>query len=155
MRHAGRACGGASGATAIYLGRRLLAGSSALPAADAMRAASWLAFRRVSPHIWACWRWGLPCHDRHRPRGALLPHHFTLACEPHIRSVTCDDRRAIPSAVYFLWHFPGHCCRWPLATTVPCPVRTFLPVRPKPNRAAARPALRTEVLYHRALSAAR
>jgi hypothetical protein len=28
--------------------------------------------------IWACWRWGLPCHDRHRPRGALLPHHFTL-----------------------------------------------------------------------------
>ena len=26
----------------------------------------------------ACWRWGLPCHDRHRSRGALLPHLFTL-----------------------------------------------------------------------------
>ncbi len=33
---------------------------------------------RLSLLIWACWRWGLPCHDRHRPRGALLPHHFTL-----------------------------------------------------------------------------
>ncbi len=33
------------------------------------------------PLTWACWRWGLPCRDRHRPRGALLPHHFTLACD--------------------------------------------------------------------------
>ena len=32
-----------------------------------------------------------------------------------------------PSAVCFLWHFPGGCPRWPLATTVPCPARTFLP----------------------------
>ena len=28
--------------------------------------------------IWPCSRWGLPCHARYRPRGALLPHHFTL-----------------------------------------------------------------------------
>ena len=28
--------------------------------------------------IWSCSRRGLPCHGRYRPRGALLPHHFTL-----------------------------------------------------------------------------
>ena len=31
-------------------------------------------------------------------------------------------------AVSFLWHFPWGCPRWTLSTTVPCPVRTFLPV---------------------------
>lgn len=30
--------------------------------------------------IRSCSRWGLPCRDRYRPRGALLPHRFTLAC---------------------------------------------------------------------------
>jgi len=29
--------------------------------------------------IWSCSRWGLPCRVRCRPRGALLPHRFTLA----------------------------------------------------------------------------
>ena len=28
--------------------------------------------------IWSCSRWGLPCHGCCHPRGALLPHHFTL-----------------------------------------------------------------------------
>ncbi len=28
--------------------------------------------------IWSCSRWGLPCHECYHPRGALLPHHFTL-----------------------------------------------------------------------------
>ena len=28
--------------------------------------------------IWFCSEWGLHCHARYRPRGALLPHHFTL-----------------------------------------------------------------------------
>ena len=39
-------------------------------------------------------------------------------------------------AVYFLWHFPWHRCRWPLAITVPCPVRTFLPWLPTGDRLA-------------------
>jgi hypothetical protein len=30
------------------------------------------------------------------------------------------------SAVYFLWHFPAGYPGWLLATTVPCPARTFL-----------------------------
>ncbi len=42
----------------------------------------------------SCSRWGLPCHDRYRPRGALLPHPFTLTRRPWRR------------AVCFLWHFP-------------------------------------------------
>src|ERR1700693_6635812 len=28
--------------------------------------------------IWPCSRWGLPCRGCCHPRGALLPHHFTL-----------------------------------------------------------------------------
>jgi hypothetical protein len=33
---------------------------------------------------WSCSRWGFPCRPRCRRRGALLPHHFTLAfpCHP-------------------------------------------------------------------------
>ena len=38
----------------------------------------------------------------------------------------CRRARRQPSAVCFLWHFPWDHSRWPLATTVPCPVRTFL-----------------------------
>ena len=32
--------------------------------------------------IWSCSRWGLPCRFRCRPRGALLPHPFTLTHQP-------------------------------------------------------------------------
>jgi hypothetical protein len=39
--------------------------------------------RPVIP-IWSCSRWGLPCQDRYRPRGALLPHPFTLTGDPKI-----------------------------------------------------------------------
>ena len=48
-----------------------------------------------SPPAWACWRWGLPCRACRQPRGALLPHLFTLACNDgarvviHRRSVFC------------------------------------------------------------------
>ncbi len=73
---------------------------------------------RLSPLIWVCWRWGLPCRDRHRPRGALLPHHFTLTCDA--------NASRHPSAVWFLWHFPSAHAGLALPTTVPCPVRTFL-----------------------------
>ncbi len=42
-----------------------------------------LGFIRAGPlaaPIRSCSRWGLPCRPRCRGRGALLPHHFTLAC---------------------------------------------------------------------------
>ena len=82
--------------------------------------------------IWACWRWGLPCDDCHQSPGALLPHHFTLTCEPfHVRTA--------PSAVSFLWHYPSGRPGSPLATTVPCPVRTFLTQCQRTRRANAWP----------------
>lgn len=44
--------------------------------------------------IWFCsWR-GLPCRFRYRPRGALLPHPFTLTSGK-------------PEAVCFLWRYPS------------------------------------------------
>jgi hypothetical protein len=36
--------------------------------------------RAECPAAWSCRRWGLPCRRRHRRRGALLPHHFTITC---------------------------------------------------------------------------
>src|SRR5664279_3342810 len=33
---------------------------------------------RVSPPIWSCSRWGLPCRRHHCRRGELLPRLFTL-----------------------------------------------------------------------------
>jgi hypothetical protein len=65
----------------IHLGRSLPAGSCTLPAAGLALSQGW-EFASVdgppAAAAWACWRWGLPCRDGHPPRGALLPHHFTL-----------------------------------------------------------------------------
>ena len=44
-----------------------------------------------------------------------------------------------PLAVCFLWHCPWGCPRWPLATAVPCPARTFLPA-PHEAKRSDRPA---------------
>ena len=59
---------------------------------------------RAAP-IRSCSRWGLPCHQRYRRRGALLPHPFTLAVSEDM-------------AVCSLWHFPWGRPRRPLAGTV-------------------------------------
>jgi len=144
-------------AAVIRLGPPLPTGSSTLPGAGNGPG-------RPSPPIWACWRWGLPCRDRHRPRGALLPHRFTLACgcagtgergkagKPEWGTLAHLGWRCLvgvglffrsfvpaflrfhvpafprsPSAVCFLLHFPSAHAALPLTTTVPCPVRTFLP----------------------------
>src|SRR4051812_49110171 len=48
--------------------------------------------------------------------GALLPHRFTLTCGTFRR----------PSAVCFLWHFPAGHPDWPLTSTLPYGVPTFL-----------------------------
>ena len=53
---------------------------------------------RVAP-IRFCSRRGLPCRRRYRPRGALLPHPFTLA-------FSLDGLAASDPAVCFLWRFP-------------------------------------------------
>src|SRR4030042_1704928 len=68
-------------AAIIYLDRPLPAGSAlrqpTAPPAERLLAAR---TRAESPAAWSCRRWGLPCRRRHRRRGALLPHHFTIAC---------------------------------------------------------------------------
>jgi hypothetical protein len=94
------------------------------------RAARHPASRRGRLPIRSCTGWGLPCHPRHRGRGALLPHRFTLA--------TRSSRSR--SAVCSLWHFPaGHPDR-PLAGTLPCGARTFLgdPMPCRPTRSPGR-----------------
>ena len=52
--------------------------------------------------IWSCSEWGLPCHGCYQPRGALLPHHFTLTgAEALRRYVFCGTfRRLTPPRRY-------------------------------------------------------
>ena len=73
---------------------------------------------------WSCSRWGLPCHRRCRRRGALLPHHFTLAARPFVISEPGRARRYV-----FCGTFP----RVAPAGRYPAPclrgARTFLPLR--------------------------
>ncbi len=52
--------------------------------------------------------------------GALLPHHFTL-------TRASLSRRKARGAVSFLLHYPSGHPASPLASTLPCGVRTFLP----------------------------
>jgi len=56
--------------------------------------------------IRSCSRWGLPCRACYQPRGALLPHRFTLAC------------RQAGGRFPFLWHCPWGCPRRMLSGTV-------------------------------------
>src|SRR2546430_9887137 len=66
---------------AIHLGRSSPSASRDRPERRRGRPA-----RRREPRLappaaptWSCSRWGFPCRRRCRRRGALLPHHFTLA----------------------------------------------------------------------------
>ena len=68
-----------SALAAIPLGQALLRGSSNQPGRS-MRNTSAVrpeGLRRAAP-IRSCSEWGLPCRDCYQPRGALLPHPFTL-----------------------------------------------------------------------------
>src|SRR5690348_10061919 len=102
-----------SAATAIHLGRPLLAGSSVLPAHST---------GPVSPTpegvdscaVWTCSEWGLPSRSSHLERWwSLTPpfHPYRLPKQP---------------AVCSLWHCPAGHPGWLLATTLPCGARTFL-----------------------------
>ena len=54
---------------------------------------------------WSCSRWGLPCRRRCRRRGALLPHHFTLAA--HAVPKDCRARRCVSVALSLRSPPPG------------------------------------------------
>src|SRR5699024_9842342 len=66
-----------------------------------------------------------------RSPGTLVVSYTTVSPLPHGRSVA-----PVHAAVCFLWHFPANRSGLPLATTLPCGVRTFLETR---RPAAARP----------------
>ena len=72
--------------------------------------------------------------------GALLPHLFTLTGSG--RGGRTDPAAAIVPAVCFLWHCPAGRPGLPLATTVPCGVRTFLGAGPGSPRGALVPVPR-------------
>jgi hypothetical protein len=83
---------------------------------------------RLLPHlrtrrlpIWSCSVRGFACHDCYQPRGALLPHLFTLT---HRRSPPCGLE--LWWAVYFLCHCPSGRPARELPGALPCGVRTFL-----------------------------
>jgi len=59
----------------IHLGRLLPDASRDLPG---WRPKNMPAVRNGAIPIWSCSRWGLPCRCCYQPRGALLPHPFTL-----------------------------------------------------------------------------
>ena len=106
--------------TAIPLGRRLPGASSNLPGRqdlDTTRSSRLARNPRAVP-IRSCSRWGLPCRRRCRPRGALLPHRFTL-------TAAITQRAA---AVCSLWHFPWARARRTLSGTV-CPRSPDFPPR--------------------------
>jgi len=83
--------------TAIHLGRALLRTSRDQPGRrdGNVPCVCRRGFTRIGPPaapIRSCSRWGLPCRLRCRKRGALLPHHFTLAvpwCPMRRRYVFC------------------------------------------------------------------
>ena len=79
----------------IHLGRPLPGASRDRPGRRRGNAPEPLRSRPAVP-TWSCSRWGLPCRRRCRRRGALLPHHFTLAAR----------RRSAESAVCFCGTFP-------------------------------------------------
>ena len=87
---------------------------------------------KISLPIWSCSVWGLPCHDCYQPRGGLLPHPFTLtAGRVHgfcpLRNKPNSLRRfafCCTGRTYALKRKPRT-----LSGTLPCGVRTFLPLR--------------------------
>jgi len=125
-----------SGEMIIPLVPALLTGSSNLPG-DFGRAA----LKRLP--IWFCSVWGFACRVCRQPRGALLPHLFTLtrlrapcfgpsrfgeagrytAC---LRSPESAKHRGRRRAVYFLCHYPSGFPAWALPSTPLYGVRTFL-----------------------------
>ena len=129
--------------TIIPLGRPSPDASSSLPGSHARTRRCRLP---CDFPIWPCSRWGLPCHVRCRPRGALLPHHFTLTCVAfpdgelaHRRylSVALSVGSRLPGVT---WHrvrrspdFPPHLAR-NAAIAWPTPRRTIPVDGPNDNQ---------------------
>jgi hypothetical protein len=138
-----------AGATIIHLGVRLPARSSHRPArSDGPPCAD----RAARVPIGCCSGWGLACQPCRQGRGELLPRRFTL-------TVARDESHALRrctfcSTVRHSQPFQA-CHAWPLASTLSCGVRTFLP-QPRLHTATGdRPACSAHLSYaHRGLHGA-
>ena len=86
---------------AIHLGRSLPNASRDRPERRRGRPARRCRHCRRTPAAptWSCSRWGLPCRSRCRQRGALLPHHFTLAARRFAISEPVGARRCVSVAL--------------------------------------------------------
>ena len=122
---------------AIHLGRSLPNASCDRPERRRERPARRRRHHRHPPAAptWSCSRWGFPCRRRCRRRGALLPHHFTLAARRPAERETGRGRRYV-----FCGTFP----RVAPAGRYPAPclrgARTFLPPPKELNPGGERPS---------------
>ncbi len=57
--------------------------------------------------VWSFSGWGLPCQGRHRPRGELLPHHFTLTGDPRISGGIFSVALSLGSLPVGVTHHPA------------------------------------------------
>ena len=104
-------CGGRGGSVSrvlswsvIPLGWMSPATSCDLPAGSV---GSTLAACAVRRPIWSCSLGGLPCPSCCQSGGGLLPHRFTLACDPRIHrrfALCCTFRRVAPPWCYQAQH---------------------------------------------------
>ncbi len=106
----GAPCGGR--VAAIHLGLPSPAGSSDLPAGIGRATLERLRRNRTAAPFWPCSGWGLPSRPGRPGRWWSLTPPF----HPY----------PIARAVCSLWHCPAGRPGLPLATTLPCGVRTFL-----------------------------
>lgn len=115
---------------AIHLGPQSPAASCSQPGE---RAGSGAGHALVPPSR-PCSRWGLPCRDRYRPRGELLPRRFTLAAPGGGRFVFCG---AVPG-VTPAGRYPAPCFRG---------ARTFLTGAARKPLPRDHPAIRRGCVY--------
>ena len=96
--------------------------------------------------IRCCSGWGLACRSCRHDRGELLPRRFTLAVGSRRTGRRLGGMLSVPLSVALGL---SACCAWPLASTLPCGVRTFLQSR-REAAASGRPARSLKrILRHR------
>ena len=139
----------------IPLGDALLRRSSRQPACSRGRLVHRPGRARHDAHmpIRRCFGWGFACHRCRHRRGELLPRLFNLAVRTSPRGpCVLGGVFSVPLSVALSL---AACCAWPLASTLPCEVRTFLQRRAAgqardPAPAIAWPASRPRFYAQRA-----
>lgn len=114
------------GVAIIPLGDALLRRSSRQPACSRRRLVRrpGRARRDARMPIRRCFGWGFACHRCRHRRGELLPRLFNLAVRTSPRGpCVLGGVFSVPLSVALSL---AACCAWPLASTLPCEVRTFL-----------------------------